>query len=396
MCCDPELVNYLSKNSIIESHIRYIMSSRCSGADLVFGELPSWFELKVLTNLEDAHNLFEHIKKVEQKLLTEYISLIMARTGYSNITVRDMYPFESNETIDFTIDDWVTHIDAFNCWEEFRKVETDAMYEMIDRHAQEWSVLFEDVGEEKIVINIITSDPSWLFMNLIGTGEVKTVFEDFIYSLDKTRRNYVVVHPNAYQKDKNVYQKFGDKVTEALGYQAFFTIEGFLHFMIPDDTKKKVIKEDWIEIRENIYSNIRSEYPFLYRAAHSKRIDRIRELVQNAESKFAFDYRGNYRDVIAESAIACEHILLVLYDIHIKRISDQNRLMLHDLIEQLRPILDEQYTENTYSDLHYIRKWRNPSVHASEIEVDELNTYQVLSRMKLFYKQFMRNMEEMI
>ena len=112
-------------------------SRKFSGSDLVYGDLPSWYELTVKTNIERAKKLHEYLLDTKQNLLTGYISYVLARADYDNITIIDMDPFEENdqvETSKFTLDDLVKQIDAFNCREEYKYVEdNDWLYEMYSR-----------------------------------------------------------------------------------------------------------------------------------------------------------------------------------------------------------------------------------------------------------------------
>jgi len=373
-------------------------SKRYSGTNLIYGELPKWYELQVRTNLENAYQLYEYLRKTKQNLLTAYISFVLSKIGYNNTTILDMHPFEKDDeikTTKFSINDWVKHINAFSCWEEYKDADSDALYEMIERHSEDWSVAFMNDFEEKRIVSIVSRDPNWFFLKLTHNGRTALLHEHFYNDMDKSGTHFVIPEPDDYNLFKIPYDKFGQIISNKFGYLSFHTVDGLLHHLIQDDVKKAVIKEDWIKIRNILLTNIQSEYPFLYRASHSNRIERIHKYVKNAESKFAFNYQSNYRDVISDSAIVCEEILTILYEINIDRINPNNRLTLNDMINQLKPVLNKQYTKNTYHDLHFIRMWRNPSVHASEVEPDELNTFQVLSRMKLFYEQFIKNMEEM-
>ena len=94
------------------------MGSKYKGSELVYGELPGWYDLSVKTNIVNAHKLYEYLFETRQNLLTAYISYILAKAGYDNESIIDMHPFSQNDqvqTTKFSFDDWIRHIDSFNC-----------------------------------------------------------------------------------------------------------------------------------------------------------------------------------------------------------------------------------------------------------------------------------------
>jgi hypothetical protein len=260
-------------------------SSKYTGSNLVYGELPSWYDLLVKTNIERAKKLYDYLTETKQNLLTEYISYILSKAGYNNKSIIDLHLFEKDEevqTTNFTIDDWVKNIDGFHSREEYKLIENnDVLYEMY-RTSDEWSVLFEDVFRKKIGINFAQGDLDWYTSNILENGSFSPVYSYLISKDENLYKNYLIIDPISYQKGKKYFNVLSRKISEGIDSSAVFTIDGFLHEMIKDQTQKNIIKESWIKIREEILSNIRSEYPFLYRAKHSKKIEKISKLVKDA------------------------------------------------------------------------------------------------------------------
>jgi len=61
---------------------------------LIFGDLLKWRAIEIKAKLDDAARLYEEIKLLEKCLFSAFISYILARAGFFNITILDLYPWD--------------------------------------------------------------------------------------------------------------------------------------------------------------------------------------------------------------------------------------------------------------------------------------------------------------
>ena len=71
------------------------------------------------------------------------------------------------------------------------------------------------------------------------------------------------------------------------------------------------------------------------------------------------------------------------------------KIEFYDLLCVLKDVITEQFGENIYRDLDFIRKWRNNVVHPTSVKPDEIISLQVVRKTELFYELFKKQMEHL-
>ena len=371
------------------------MEKKYTGKSLVFGDLLELRNIQVQGTPDEVAQLYKEITELEKRLFTAFISFILSRAGYYNDTILDLYPWDIKDEIVYTTqfrnEDWVRLIDAFSCWEEFRRDLTDAEYEMM-KNTQEWTVRYANERGEILNIKFLSGFAFWYFTEIpIDEGnETKRIkwVDRYLLTIDKTIKNYIVVHPVTYDENKLGFKELNSYLTDKLGEPVLFSVDGFLHKFFPEKTKKFVIIDAWLSIREEILKEIRQKWPIIVFATHSKQLSKINERLSSAELKYK-QGKKYFEDAIKDAALACEELLQVIYEMNMPKQIEKS-MHFYDFLCKLKEVIIDEFGENTYNDLDFIRIWRNKVLHPHPEEPDEMTTFQIIRRAEMFYKTFLK------
>lgn len=372
------------------------MEKKARGIDLIWGDMFKWYDVEVVAKLRDATRLFENIQDLENCIFAAFISFILSKRGYFNQTVLDLHPWDIKDrteyTSEFHSEDWIQHISAFSCWEEYRGIESDAKYEAIKKHSTDWTVNFSNIDENIISVKFLSGMSGWYFFTYRDVGKTFKWVDQYLSGLRKSDTNYIVVHPSTYYEAKLKFKELNNYLYEQLGQRIILTSDEFLHKFIPGKKEKEVALEEWVLIREEILGNVRKDWPNLIFATHSKLLSKMVEKISSAEGKYRLG-PPHYSDAIKDAALACEGLLNVLNDvINPKQSARTPRYV--ELLFGLKEIIKERFGENMFSDLDYIRKCRNEVSHPTPEEPDGLITFQVVTRAKMFYDLISKEFKE--
>jgi len=359
---------------------------------MIFGELLDWYDIEVTSAISSVVSLFKEVKELERNLFTGYVSFILAKTGFYNLTCVDLYPWDIKDRTEystkFTLEEWVNHIDVFSCWEEERGVETDSEYFSLREHAQDWTNVFESDSDDHIKVHFLSDNCSWYLATYVDTNKKFTWFDRYTEIVGKSLRHYVIVHPEMYSKEKEDFKLVESKLKEKYGRDIFYTVDGFLHHMMDEELKKDVIKENWIAIREKILDKIKIKYPFLIKAKNSEKIQSISETLHQAEVYYNLG-EAHHINSVRDSSLACESLLQLIHEIYYQKTHDKD-LLFYDLINKLQDQLTTVFGPTIVSDLNYIREQRNKVSHPPITKPTDLETYAVLRKSRLFFEIFQK------
>jgi HEPN domain-containing protein len=163
------------------------------------------------------------------------------------------------------------------------------------------------------------------------------------------------------------------------------SVDGFVAEVIPDPEKKHIIFENWIMIREKVLKSFLKEYPVLVFALEQKRISQAEILLKQSRREFE---DGKFDHVVTDSAKACEALLNVLY--HKNYGEAPFHLEFGDFLYRMKELIETELGSLVYTDLDFIRYWRNLVVHPQEYEItlDKKTAFQVIARSEMFYELF--------
>lgn len=370
------------------------MGQQLKGKFLVFGNLLDLHNIQVKGKPSDIARLYEEINELEKNVFTAFVSFALSRAGFYNRTIVDLYSWDvadrTSFTTEFKEENWIKHVDAFSCWEEFRKDLPEAEYELVKKYS-EWTVSYENDKGKTLNVRFLTGPSFWYFGKLPiyeGKGEKKYFawIDSYLSEIDRSSTNYIVVHPETYEESKLRFKELNSQLAEKLGQTTLFSANAFLHQLFPDETKKYVVAEGWISVREKILEQVRKKWPIIVFATHAKQLSEINELISSAIHKYGLG-EPHFGDAVKDAGVACEGLLRVIYDLYKpKNLGEKPEL--GELLDVLRDIISGELDQSMYWDLDFIRTWRNKVVHHPIEKPDELTTLQVVEKAKLLYELF--------
>lgn len=149
-----------------------------------------------------------------------------------------------------------------------------------------------------------------------------------------------------------------------------------------------MIIEGWTSLREKILGKLKKKWPIIVLATHSKQISEISNLISRATHKYGLG-ELHFEDAVKDAGVACEGLLRIICDIYKPNILKE-KPEFGDLLNILKDLISSEFGDNVYQDLDFIRFWRNKVVHHPIEKPDELTTFQVIERAKIFNELFQK------
>ena len=177
------------------------------GQKLVYGDLLSFYDIRLEDRMESIAKLYEEIKELERVLFSLFISFIMAKMGFYNQTIIDLYQWDVDVktvyTTEFSQNDWIETMDAFLVCEAYRQNLTDAEYEFL-KDAQDWIVNYKNQQGDAIQIQFLTGEAYWYVTQYEESSTKRFNIDSlswatrYLKDIDRTNTNYIIVSPLVY------------------------------------------------------------------------------------------------------------------------------------------------------------------------------------------------------
>jgi len=327
----------------------------------VYGDLLCLYSLPVHATIEEAESLFRSIRSLDLRILTVYVSYVLARAGFSAAKAVEI------DTTEFEDHDWLKHLYLFEHHAEWE--------------GNEWVHGFDNKKNERIGILFVTllwSD------NEPNTG--KSSEAGYLLGLlDELACNYVVVHPRLSRKIKKIFMRTKERVKQIRGQDIVLSTGEFVSNFIPDEGKRKIVEANWEVLREKILRGmLQKEWPILVYSIHDQLISDIRERLEKTRLKFGLG--RDMEESIKDAGIACEGLLQILHSIYPKKFGE--KMEFYDLLCNLKEIIIEEFGQDIYDDLDLIREWRNKVLHPPVTKPDVRTTLKIITKAELFHELF--------
>lgn len=209
----------------------------------------------------------------------------------------------------------------------------------------------------------------------------------------RSDEDFVILKPSKYSEAKKdspeklvELRDFVAKNAKELDQNAsLVSIDEFAAKVLPDAMKKHIVLENWITIRDRVLESFLKDYPMLVFALERNRLVQADEHIRR--SRIEYEDR-RFDQAIKDGAFACEAMLNIYYRKNFGKSPD--RLNLEDLLSKMRDIIQEELGPEVFSDLEFIRKWRNTVSHPQEFEivVDKQKALQVVARAEMSIELF--------
>jgi hypothetical protein len=350
----------------------------------VYGDLLTLYSYRLpnFTSIAEAGRLYNEFSLFERRLLTLYVSYVLAGAGfYDSVFASDDFAEVAEKrlyTTKFSDNDWIEIFDGLP------PGEGDILGEL---NLEPWDWEYENEEGEKLGVVFVEM---LLEMCDAESGRSYSPAEVLVRHIGENKdlsqnKRIIIAHPLLSRKEKESFRKTKAELQKLLGEDVFLSTGEFLVRFIPDEKKRAVVEENWKSLRSKLFTSFQSEYPFLAYAINYSRISWAEENLRGARLKCS---EGRFDDAIKDAANACEGLLQVLCSKY--GVKAEEDAQFYDLQCVLRDFILEDFGENTYNDLDLIREWRNKVVHPSAVKPDDCTTLQVITRAELFFELFKR------
>lgn len=339
----------------------------------VYGDFLTLYSLPVHANLGEAGRLYQDLKLFEQRLLTVYVSYILAHKGYyvKAFTGADFEDIGNLYTNRFRSEDWIKNFDLFQPGDE---------------PAFEWTEDYENAEGHRIRVIFVTM----LILEINArTGEERDEAQHLMKQFfDKDSLNLVVVHPRLSRQANETFQCAKNRVKEYTKGDQLLSTGEFVSRFFPIREERYVVEQNWTLLRERLLGDLQKEWPILIYAVQQQKLVDVEEQLRKARLKYEMN---NFEDAIKDAGVSCEGLLQVLCSIFGKR-ELEKEMEFYDLLCALRNAIIEQFGDDVYHDLDLIREWRNKVVHPSGVKPDDASTLRVITKAELFFELFKKKM----
>lgn len=344
-----------------------------------YGDFLGLYSLPIHASIAEAGDIFRDLRRLDDRILTIYVSYILSKAGYFAADFVEPTEDDGDErlfTRRFEDKDWLGLSDYFEHEEE--------------GFADEWSMDFENEKSDRLRVFFITflaqdedpvtkeySEPVHLLRLLEAPSE------------GKADKSVFVIHPRLSRKAKEAFIRTKEMMKQVVGQDIVFSPGQFATRFIPDENRRQLVEENWGSLRERILANFQKEWRILIYSIHDKQLSESRDQLRKARLKF--ESGNDYQGSVLDAGIACEGLLKILHSVFPKIIKD--RMDFSDYLCDVRDIIIEDYGEDIYNDLEFIREWRNNVAHAP-ITIPTSNiALKVLTKSELFQALFLKNIK---
>lgn len=342
-----------------------------------YGDFLALYSLTIRTSIAESDNIFNDLRKIDDRILTVYVSYILARAGY--FALGFVEPTEDDRerdllTTEFSERDWLELIDYFEHDEEgFRN---------------EWSMEYQNSKNQRIRVFFIT------FLTSAKDPVTKKYSESIRLAqlMEMPSNNNVdncvfVIHPRLTRKAKEAFIRTKEGVKNIVGQDIVFSTGQFACRFIADEEKRKLIEANWQNLREKILRDFQKEWPILINSVHEKQLAESREQLRKA--RLTFELGNDLRGAVLEAGIASEGILKILHSVYGKETGE--KMDFNDYLCDVRDTIIEDYGKDIYSDLDFLREWRNKTAHPPMTVPNRTEALKVLTKAELFQDLFLNS-----
>ncbi len=200
----------------------------------------------------------------------------------------------------------------------------------------------------------------------------------------------IIVDPFTYRLAKNYIKIFKQKIEDKLGPNTVLSCYELLSFLALD---RESFEEDWKTLRDQAIRMLKEDYKFL--SLHDK-IWRLHEARREFEEAKAILLKSELtesdcKQIIWRTSKAVESILGIMYHIF-KNIQPLEKTF-GQMLNELRTEIIDEFDEDVFRDLDFIREWRNAVDHSKPVRVSKVDAIKVFKKAELFFDIFLMKMD---
>jgi HEPN domain-containing protein len=351
----------------------------------VYGDVLSPLSLTLETTLAQATIVLRELASLNSAIFNLYISYVLSKAGFYYEPLASDEFKEKNDrklhTDEFKDEDWIEH------WRLFGKKESEPpVMSFLNRKNAAHPVLkvksihFEFQGEET---------PEIGHPRVVWSGFTKEVVDELAGSYKAEQVKCYVVHPAISRLAKDDFRETKKQLAYICGADVFLSTGEFRVRFVPQDEMSS-FQEKWPELREKMKSEFQKAWPVIALSKNAEILRRASEDLRKASLEYE---EKEFTNCIRDAAYACESLLAVLYQRHGRfKSASEKKLTFDDYLTQLKAEVEEDFGEDTMSDLCMVRDARNRHSHPGEPSARQEEAWRVLRRAQLFQEFFKMKM----
>ena len=363
----------------------------------VYGNFPRFYkiELGLLpiskgTPLFRVGSLYSRLKEMHCGMLHAYVMQAMLKRGFVNLYVveeaKDEYEKDEAEAL-----------------ENAREYMEEAEY--FDKEHLELCVNTENPKEAINVLSVCgdfpphfpsrksTTDKSiadYLIEELKGEQFQQQIISntgvDYLaLSSVEHISDFIIIDPLLFRTRKEEVKSLKQEIEDKVGKNIVYHPSEFLNLLAIDRTD---FDAEWTTRRARAVENLKEEYEFLVLCEENETVHEVQEEMRMAEN---YIERENYEEAVWRGGKACEGLLHVLYHTYKKKQAEEEGF--NSLLTALREEILDDFKEDVFNDLDYIREQRNRADHAKKQKIMPEDAVKVVRKAQLFQELFFRKMK---
>ena len=196
----------------------------------------------------------------------------------------------------------------------------------------------------------------------------------------------IIIDPLLFKTCKEEINSIKQEIEDKIGKDIVKHPSEFLSSLAIDQPDFDV---EWSRLHAEAMAYLKAEYEFLVLYEEKEAIDEAQGDLKTAVRELEEE---KYRDAVGKAGRACEGMLRVLYHIYKKKTVGE-KSSFDNMLNELRDEIFDDFGEDIFSDLHYIREWRNAAVHPKSRKIKPEVAVKVIRKAQLFQELFFNKMK---
>jgi hypothetical protein len=338
------------------------------------------------TPLFRVGSLYSRLKGLHCGMLHAYVMQAMFKSGFMNLYVveeaKDEYVPDEAEALEWGRD-YMEHTIS------------DYMFGFFDKEHLELCVNTENPKEAINVLSVCADFPPRKLEadNLIEKLEEEKLDQinsdtgvDYLASSSvECIADFIIIDPLLFRTRKEEVNSLKQEIADKMGKDIVYHPSEFLSQLAIDRTD---FDAEWSSLHRKAVENLKEEYEFLVLCEENETVHEVQEEMRMAEN---YIERENYEEAVWRGGKACEGLLHVLYHTYKKKQAEEEGF--NSLLTALREEILDDFKEDVFNDLDYIREQRNRADHAKKQKIMPEDAVKVVRKAQLFQELFFRKMK---
>lgn len=195
--------------------------------------------------------------------------------------------------------------------------------------------------------------------------------------------DFIIIDPLLFRACKEEINSLKQEIEDKIGKDIVKHPSEFLSMLTIDHTD---FDAEWSSLRAKALADLKDDYEFLSLYEEKEAIYEAQKDMREAEIDIEEE---KYRDAVGKAGRACEGMLRVLYHAYKKKPAEE-KASFDSMLNKLREEILDDFEEDVFTDLNYIRQWRNAAVHPKPQRIKSKVAVKVIRKAQLFQELFFR------